>query len=192
MSTDRLGHLLAALPPNARRLLQAMPASGALAAAYKKHYPASVFQHVGGAPLAQSQADLHTPVDLDSAPDDFFAPLAMADCWIFDETLETLADPQGLLARIKRHLPLDACVVACVANPACWSGAGRGIAPPQLARMFIQAGLRIVRGIALVGAQPDAARMQALREQAAASPEPEQAVRDALSSHTLIVARPAP
>lgn len=188
---DRLTRLLALLPPNARRLVQALPQSDALAAAYLQRYPASCYQYAGGAALPGSVADRHYPADLDQAPDAFFAQFAMADGWLFDTALETLAAPQAVLASIARHLPLDGCVIACVANPACWNGNGQGIAPADLLAMLTRAGLRLVSGVALLGPEPDAAQLELLRERAAQLADPEQALRDALPSHYLIKACPA-
>lgn len=198
-----LDSIMALLPPNARSLVEAGNGSGLLARRYKQSYPACFYQSVERqretALAAQQYANHVHLANLDAAPDAFFRQLAQVDGWIFNTTLETLTDPGRLLARVRASLPIDACVLACIANTRHWAATalpepGRQPAMEMAAALslFSASGLRVTTGLALAGAPMPAQREAQLRAAAAdAGHDPEQACQLAWPSHFLIKAMPA-
>jgi trans-aconitate methyltransferase len=106
--------LKAQLPPNARCLVQVGCGDGALVAAYKLSYPASnwhgVERDAEAAARARRHCDLVHQADVDKVGAAFFDHFAMADCWIFEQTLAHSADPLALLLRLRAVLAADACL----------------------------------------------------------------------------------
>ena len=188
------------LPPNARLLVQAGAADGALARQYRKIYPASSLLAVDADPAraqqARSYADRVYQADLDTAGDAFYQQLEWADGWFFDATLEQLADPRRVLAQIRKVMHYDASIVARVANNAYWD------APDQAPRshlviagmleLFQHAGFRIVSGILLnqSALPPDVEAALRLRAQQTGI-QLEDLVEQVQPSHYLIKAMPA-
>lgn len=213
MPTSAPSQLFSLLPPNARNLVQAGSGDGVLARHYKRIYPASFYQGLEGetetAQQARAWCDIVHLANLDRAGDDFYRHFAMADCWIFDRTLGRLQQPQVVLKAIHRHLAADACLVACVPNRAYWLSvpgasdtpgstgpAGAAATHGALSRvtllnMLHHAGFHITVGVALNGAAPPAAVLQALRLKSGPDGTAEQLLKDALTSHFLIKAMPA-
>ena len=112
------------LPPNARLLVQAGAADGALARQYRKLYPASSLLVVDADPAraqqARGYADRVYQADLDTAGDAFYKQLEWADGWFFDATLEQLDNPLRVLTQIRKVIHYDGCIVARIANSAFW------------------------------------------------------------------------
>lgn len=136
----------ATLPPNARLLVQAGAANGELARAYRDIYPASSWLAVEHDPAraqqARAYADRVQQADLDTAGDAFYRQLEWADGWVFDATLENLRDPAQVLAKVRRVIQFDACIVARVANSAHWQAPA--VAPRH--PMALDATLALLRG----------------------------------------------
>lgn len=190
----------AMLPPNARLLVQAGATDGGLARDYHALYPASALLVVEADPLRAQQAGAYAErvlqADLDTADDDYYRRLEWADGWLFDATLEQLADPARVLRQVRKVIQCDACIVARIANRSHWD------APPAPARhawaiddmlaLFQQAGFRVASGVLLNPAPLPADIEHALRQRAAASGAAPQALLDAAQpSHYLIKAVPA-
>lgn len=156
----RLGAIRGKLPPNARQLVLAGAGDGALARQYRSSYPASAVVVVEGDPAAAQRAtgfaERVIQARLDAVGADFYRHLQWADGWLFDGTLEQLLAPDKVLAQIRAAMQYDACVVACVSNPAF------SLAPlhhpwdyDALQALFAAAGFRMVDAIALrPGAAP--------------------------------------
>lgn len=147
------------LPPNARLLVQAGADDGALARGYREHYPSTTLVVVEGeaaaAQGATAYADRVLQASLDTAGAALYRHLQWADCWLFDQTLERLADPAAVLAGIRGALQYDACVLACVANPDHAQAARKHAwDAPALQSLFNGAGFRIASAI---GISPGAA-----------------------------------
>lgn len=131
-----------------------------------------------------------------------------ADCWIFGDTLEHLRDPWALLDRIRKAIPTEGSIVACIPNAQHWSlqallsvGAFRYQASGLLdrthlrwftritiAEMFGAAGFRIVESRSRIFMEPDRERiLPRIKELAlAAGADADQAVLDAIPLQYLI------
>ncbi|MCE3265121.1 MAG: hypothetical protein K0R43_4200 [Pseudoduganella sp.] len=155
----RQAAIVATLPPNARQLVQVGAGDGALARSYRDSYPASALVVLEGDPAAaqraQAFAERVVQVQLDSAGASLFTHLQWADCWLFDETLETLAAPARVLAAIRGAMQYDACVLACVSNPDAGTPQ-HGLDAPALQTLFSDAGFRIASAISLSPGAPQA------------------------------------
>ncbi|XLZ69004.1 hypothetical protein ABT364_20995 [Massilia sp. SR12] len=155
----RIATLAGTLPPNARQLVLAGAGDGALARHYQAIYPSSALLVVEGEPAAAQRATAVAArviqARLDGVGPDFYRHLQWADCWLFDGTLEQLAAPAQVLASIRQAMQFDACIVACVENPAF------AAVPPRhqwdvaaLQALFTGAGLRVVSAIGLCPGVP--------------------------------------
>ena len=117
--------LLALMPSGARVIAEIGCSSGALAREYKKLNP--ICRYLGVevmpqyVPLAQRHCDEVYAVDIESLDEAAMRGLLPADCWVFGDTLEHLRDPWAVLGRIRRLLPTDGSVVACIPNAQHWS-----------------------------------------------------------------------
>ena len=61
-------------------------------------------------------------LDIESVSDEFFKRYSSnSNVWVFGEVLEHVRDPWEVLAKIRRTLPVDGCVVACLHNAQHWS-----------------------------------------------------------------------
>ncbi len=208
--------LFALLPPNARQLLEYGRNGGALARRYKQSYPATFYQGLAAsaqeADAARAHYDLVHQARLDGASPAFYAHFAQADCWIFDDTLDSLRDPWRVLRHIRQVIAADACILAHVRNSQHWMtqlalnqgamqyGAEGTLAKGQqrlytrasLIALFAGCGFQVVDGCTLAGpTPPPAAIAGALRQMAQVlGAEPDAALADALPSHILIKAVP--
>lgn len=118
--------LLRLIPANARGVVEIGCNNGALANAYKLINPTCVYTGVeidpDNAERARAYCDAVLHLDIESVGDDFFeAYRDSSNVWIFGDVLEHLRDPWKVLARIRRALPSDGCVVVCLPNAQHWS-----------------------------------------------------------------------
>ncbi|MRW90448.1 hypothetical protein GJ699_10670 [Duganella sp. FT80W] len=188
------------LPPNARLLVQAGANDGELARDYRALYPASSLLVVEAEPAraqhARDYAERVYQADLHSASDALYKQLEWADGWYFDASLEQLANPARVLQRVRKVLPVDACVVARITNGVYWDAPAT---PPRHAwtitdilNLFQQSGFRVVSGVLLNPAPLPPEIEAALRQRAAEQGLEAQTLLDAAQpSHYLIKAVPA-
>jgi len=209
--------LLAALPKDARRLVEVGCSSGALAREYRRANPSCHYTGVEVvaeyARYARSHCDAVLELDIETVDEAFLRERLPGDCWIFGDVLEHLRDPWGLLARVRRVIPAGGSVVACIPNAQNWSvqarlcrGAFRyenvglldrthlrWFTRQTIAEMFDGAGFAIVDARARVFDAPKDARIlaaiRALAESVGANPDA--AARDALPLQYVIRAVPA-
>jgi threonine dehydrogenase-like Zn-dependent dehydrogenase len=188
------------LPANARLLVQAGAADGALARQYRKIYPASSLLAVDADPAraqqARGYADRVYQADLDTAGDAFYQQLEWADGWFFDATLEQLANPLRVLAQIRKVIHYDACIVARIANSAYWDAPADAPRNPlviaNMLELFQRAGFRVVSGILLNQSALPADVEAALRLRAQQTGiQLEDLIEQVQPSHYLIKAMPA-
>jgi SAM-dependent methyltransferase len=118
--------LLRLIPANARGVVEVGCNNGALANAYKIINPACVYSGIeidpDNAARARAYCDAVLHLDIESVSDEFFKRYSSnSNVWVFGDVLEHLRDPWEVLAKIRRTLPVDGCVVACLHNAQHWS-----------------------------------------------------------------------
>lgn len=117
--------LLSLIPLNARRIVEVGCSSGALAREYKKKNPSAYFIGIeivaAYASLARKHCDEVIDMDIENISPDTLKTTLAGDCWIFGDVLEHLRDPWELLSKIRKVLPADGCVIACIPNVQHWS-----------------------------------------------------------------------
>jgi tRNA A58 N-methylase Trm61 len=188
------------LQQNARLLVQAGGNDGELARAYRKLYPATSLMVVDAdaerAKHARDYADRVYMADLDTVSAAFYKQLEWADGWYFDTTLEQYQQPQRVLQQVRKVMPVDAAIIARIANRDHWEGSSTparhawGIA--DILELFTGANFRAVSGILLNPAPLPADVEATLRAQAARDGSVAEAlIEAALPSHYLIKAVPA-
>jgi SAM-dependent methyltransferase len=155
------------------------------------HYTAVEPQtgQTGQAGQNKGMCDQVLQCDIDALGDDFFRDQARADCWILDRALERLAHPEQLLARIRKVIRPDGCIVAVIPNVQHWSiqaklcmGDFRYEATGLLDRahlrwftratifeLFHQAGYQVVQGAPVIHARMENPVLAAALQQLAAS-----------------------
>lgn len=117
--------LLQIIPPNARKLIEIGCSSGALAREFKKVSPTCDYLGVEidaqYAELARRYCDECLHLNVEHADDAFWAAQTERDCWIFGDTLEHMVDPWKLIQRVRRVIPADGAVLACIPNMQHWT-----------------------------------------------------------------------
>ncbi len=208
--------LLAFIPTNAKRLTEVGCSSGALAREYKK---ANKDCHYVGieivpeyAQLARRYCDAVMELDIERVDEDYLRANLLSDCWIFGDSLEHLRDPWALLAIIRRIIPVDGSIVACIPNAQHWSVQARltcgdlryeesglldrshlrWFTRATIVEMFEEAGFEIIEGQPRIFDEPARERfLPAIRAMASsAGYDPEMAVSDALPLQYVIRAIP--
>ncbi len=117
--------LLPLIPPNARGVVEVGCNNGALARAYKAINPAGRYTGIevdaGNAEGSRRYCDEVLLMDIESVDESFYAKYADYNVWIFGDVLEHLRYPWEVLARIRRSMPPDGCVIVCLPNAQHWS-----------------------------------------------------------------------
>jgi 2-polyprenyl-3-methyl-5-hydroxy-6-metoxy-1,4-benzoquinol methylase len=208
--------LLALMPPQASRVIEAGCSAGALAREYRKSNPDC--EYVGieleseYAELARRHCSRVLSADLEAMSDADLDALGAADCWVFGDVLEHMVDPWRVLARLPMRLAPRGCVVACIPNMQHWSVLARlatgqlfyeenglldrthlrWFTRPTVMRLFQDAGFRIT----MLGGRrfndPEAAPTIAAvcRLAAELGVDAEQAARDVVPLQWLVRAEP--
>jgi 2-polyprenyl-3-methyl-5-hydroxy-6-metoxy-1,4-benzoquinol methylase len=116
--------LLLLMPATARRVVEVGCSSGALAREYKRRNPGCHYMGIELVPayaeLARRHCDEVVDLDVETVSDQTLAGLE-TDCWVFGDVLEHLRDPWALLRKIRKVIPADGHVVACIPNAQHWS-----------------------------------------------------------------------
>jgi hypothetical protein len=117
--------IISLVPAGVSRIVEIGSDVGALARACKEANPGCQYTAV------EITADNNTVVkglsnqviscDIDTVDDGFFRELASADCWILNQCLERIRQPEQLLRRIRSVISTDACVITVVPNAQHWS-----------------------------------------------------------------------
>ena len=118
--------LLALMPAGARGVVEIGCNTGALARAYKAANPVSHYTGIDiDASFVERSAaycDQTLLLNIETADDAFFASYAAtSNVWVFGDVLEHLRDPWTVLAKIRRALPADGCIVVCLPNTQHWT-----------------------------------------------------------------------
>lgn len=209
--------LLAMIPKDAQRIVEVGCSSGALAREYKKINPNCHYAGVECIPeyakLAERYCDRVLELDIEGANEDFLGNELSCDCWIFGDALEHLRDPWLLLAKIRKVIPENGNIIACIPNAQHWSvqarlcsgnfryeDAGlldrshlRWFTRLTIIEMFENAGFKIIGGVPRIFNEPNREKfLPAIRAMASCmGGNPELAVNDALPLQYLIRAVPA-
>lgn len=117
--------VLPLIPANARGVVEVGCNNGALARAYKATNPAVKYTGIevdaGNAEGSRRYCDEVLLLDIESVDDSFYAQYADYNVWIFGDVLEHLRYPWEVLARIRRSMPPDGCIIVCLPNAQHWS-----------------------------------------------------------------------
>lgn len=117
--------LLPLMPPDARGVVEVGCNNGALARAYKAINPGCKYTgievDIRNAEGSRRYCDEVLLLDIESVDESFYAQYADRNVWVFGDVLEHLRYPWEVLARIRRHLPADGCVIVCLPNAQHWS-----------------------------------------------------------------------
>ncbi len=117
--------LLPLIPPNARGVVEVGCNNGALARAYKAINPNGKYTGIEVVPAnaegARRYCDEVLLQDIEAVDESFYAKYSDYNVWIFGDVLEHLRYPWEVLARIRRSMPADGCVIVCLPNAQHWS-----------------------------------------------------------------------
>jgi len=117
--------LLRIIPTHSRKLIEIGCSSGALARAFKQVSPDCDYVGIEVDPsyaeMAGRFCDQSLLLDVEKADEAFWASVADRDCWIFGDTLEHMRDPWRLLTQVRRVMPANGVVAACIPNMQHWS-----------------------------------------------------------------------
>ena len=208
--------LLKLIPKDARVLVEVGCSSGALAREYKKIN--SNCRYIGVecvseyAKLAERHCDSVIETDIESVDENFLRDTLACDCWIFGDALEHLMNPWLLLSRIRKIIPDNGSIVACIPNAQHWSiqarlscgdfryeNSGlldrthlRWFTRLTIIEMFRDAGFKIVNASPRIFNEPNRERVLPVIKSMAASigADPEMAASDALPLQYVLRAVP--
>lgn len=117
--------LLGAIPPHCVRVIEIGCSTGALARELKKIRPACHYIGIdidtAYVTAAKAYCDETAAIDIEECDEQFFESHADRDCWIFGDVLEHMRDPWSVLRKIRRVIPENGCIVACIPNAQHWS-----------------------------------------------------------------------
>lgn len=117
--------LLSLIPPNARGVVEVGCNNGALASAYKAINPACKYTGIeadaSNAEGSRHYCDEVLQLDIESVDESFYAQYADYNVWVFGDVIANLRYPWEVLARIRRNMPADGCVIVCLPNAQHWS-----------------------------------------------------------------------
>ena len=210
--------LLPLIPPNARGVVEVGCNNGALARAYKAINPNGKYTGIevvaANAEGARRYCDEVLLLDIESVDESFYAKYADHNVWIFGDVLEHLRYPWEVLARIRRSMPADGCVIVCLPNAQHWSvqaklavgdfryEAGGGLMDrthmrfftrATMLEMFAGAGFKIEQGFPRIfGELKNDHIIAAIRSMAiGVGADPDLAVQDSLPLQYVVKAVPA-
>lgn len=209
--------LLALIPRDARAVVEVGCSSGALAREYKKLNGGCTYIGIEVVPeyakLARRHCDLVLELDIESADDQYLRDHLDCSCWIFGDTLEHLRDPWLLLSRIRKVIPAEGSIVACIPNAQHWSvqarlscglfryeEAGlldrthlRWFTRTTITEMFQGAGFRLAGGFPRIFEEPGREKVfPAIRLMAKCiGADPDASINDALPMQYVVRAVPA-
>ena len=208
--------LLALIPADCNVIVEVGCSSGALAREYKKINPHCRYIGVEVEPsyakLAQRYCDSVYELDIESVDEPLLKGALACDCWIFGDSLEHLKNPWGLLEKIRKVIPANGSIVACIPNAQHWSVQARlscgefryeqsglidrthlrWFTRTTIFEMFNGAGFQIADGASRIFPEPNRERfLPAIKALAACmGADPEIAAEDALPIQYVIRAIP--
>ena len=194
------------IPRGSSQLIEVGCSSGAMAREFKKIVPNCNYLGIEIDPayarLAERHCDETLVLDIENADDTFWKANADRDCWIFGDSLEHLRDPWDILRKVRKVMPPDASVVACIPNAQHWTmqlrlnigefryeESGlldkthlRFFTRQTIFEMFDNTGFRIIEALPRIFPEPMRERFLPAIEQFArlAEADPQTAVADAL------------
>ena len=117
--------LLKIIPTSLNTLLEVGCSSGALGREYKKNNPKCFYKGLeieeSYAQLAKRHCDEVIVGDIELLNESFWINHSNIECWIFADVLEHLKDPWSCLKKIRKILPQNGSIVACIPNIQHWS-----------------------------------------------------------------------
>lgn len=117
--------LLQIIPPDTPYIIEVGCGNGALAKAYKAHNISS--RYIGieideeKSKIAKEHCDYVLNIDIESMSEAFFYQNSNCKVWVFGNVLEHLRNPWGILKKIRKYIPTDGYVIACLPNIQHWS-----------------------------------------------------------------------
>lgn len=209
--------LLAVMSPKARRIVEVGCNTGGLARAYRTLNPIVNYTGIEIDPAyvdkARPHCDMVHNLNIETIGDEFFEDARDVEHWIFGDVLEHLVDPWRTLARIRKVIPANGSVIACIPNLQHWSvqariasgnfvyenGGGlldrthlRWFTRKTIEAMFQQAGYRVHIAPRDFQAERAAPFVPAIRMMAEAlGADPDEAERDARAVQFIVFAVPA-
>lgn len=117
--------VLRLIPNTSKKIIEIGCSSGALAREFKKLHPETHWVGVEIDPdyakLAKRHCDTTVVANLDEVGPDFYRVYSDFDCWIFADVLEHFRDPWAVVRNIRKVLPENGCVIACIPNAQNWN-----------------------------------------------------------------------
>lgn len=209
--------LLPLIPTTARNVVEVGGANGALAQAYRAINPGCKYTRIVPAGSntegSRNAGDEVLLLDIERVDEAFYARYADGDVWVLDDEIANLQNPWEVLARIRRTMPTDGCVIACVPNAQHWSVQAklvvgdfryedgglmnrrhvRFFSRATMLEMFSGAGLKIAQGYPRIfGELKNEHVIAAIRSMAiGVGADPDLAVQDSMPLQYVVKAVPA-
>jgi 2-polyprenyl-3-methyl-5-hydroxy-6-metoxy-1,4-benzoquinol methylase len=122
-------HVVALIPKDAKKIIEIGCSWGSIAREYKKINPKSYFIGCEIVPAFAERARLVCDevriLDIDRVKQNWFDEHSNCDTWVFADVLEHLRDPWQLIGNIRKVIPENGCIIACIPNAQHWSTIAR-------------------------------------------------------------------
>lgn len=117
--------LLSMIPVNANRVIEIGCSTGAMAREFKKKSPRTYWLGVeineSYARRASYFCDETVTLNIEDCNSEFFESQKDKDVWVFGDVLEHLKDPWKVIENVRRVIPDNGSVLACIPNAQHWS-----------------------------------------------------------------------
>jgi len=113
--------ILNLIPPGSGSLVELGESDGLLRRACKQAYPERTYIALGNHPDKAINLSSSVAFNIDHLDEGFFRSHAETDCWILYEALEKSNHPEKFLARLRKCINPNACVLAIIPNAQHWS-----------------------------------------------------------------------
>lgn len=116
--------ILSLIPPGTQNVVEVGRCDSTLVRMFKTLYPQSLYTAINTdlkqLSLSRGLFDSSLSLDIETLSDEMLQQFKHQHCWILNQALEVMRDPWGFLARVRRILPSDGAVIACVPNMQHW------------------------------------------------------------------------
>lgn len=208
--------ILSLIPPGTTNVVEVGQCEGTLVRMFKTLHPQSLYTAINTdlsrLSLSRGLFDSSLSLPIESLNDETLAQFKHQQCWVLNQALEFMQDPWQFLARLRKVLPPEGTVIACVPNMQHWFLQAKlacgdfryeseGLIPQKQLRwftrisilqMFQQAGFKVVSGQPIIREkmENDAIKLAITTFARSAGVDPEMALRDAMPYQFIIKAIP--
>ena len=203
---------LSLMPTDAHQIVEVGANDSSLSRAYKTNNIECNYISVVNQSDEENAQKKTYKIDLNKISDEFFRDYAETDCWLFDQALEQIMNPDDLLKRLRKVIKKSGSVIAIIPNAQHWSiqaklcmgdfryvDSGllqknhlRWFTRATIFELFKNAGFQVVQGYPVIHSRLENATVAAALKQLALSvgADPDLSLEDAQAGQYIVKAIP--